>query len=477
MPRQDLTFLSIVIMMDFMSKRIRIVQSILLIICSILLIVSARIEDRKTTYVPLPESNDSVYNIGVLSSNPTHAVERHLEKGFVDALNDSFGEKHINVIYSRFDDGTNIEDACQALMKQSVDLIFTEGNAALEVASLTTLTHPIIATDVISIQRQLHIADANWDGTTGRNITGLSSLPNIADQLSLLIESTPDLKAVGLLYHPDDKDALYQNEILERYLDEADIPWKEYELRFSEEEPMPEEEDAMLETVVYPQRFVARSGKEGANIAMDIIGSEDVLDGIIEPESVRKAKTSAAWPLRRADLTSSPDQLRSSYQIVSEISSDTPAKDDPNTTSESISWEIALETALEECDALYLSSKSLLSDQVPAISEMAAKESVVTVGGDAIIGENTLVSTFHDPYDQGYRAGKIAYRILIDNEAISEINVSDRLNTPSYKLYQNTLAQKTEREFPKSFYEIDGFLSFFNYGVNTSRVNVSEDSK
>lgn len=61
-------------------------------------------------------------------------------------------------------------------------------------------------------------------------MTGISSKPNLEEQLSLLIEATPDLQSVGLLYNPEDTDGIYQNVLLEKYLDQAGIPWKEYAL-------------------------------------------------------------------------------------------------------------------------------------------------------------------------------------------------------------------------------------------------------
>ena len=43
-----------------------------------------------------------------------------------------------------------------------------------------------------------------------------------------MIEATKDLQTVGILFSPEDTDAIYQNEIFEAYLDQAGIPWKEY---------------------------------------------------------------------------------------------------------------------------------------------------------------------------------------------------------------------------------------------------------
>ena len=85
----------------------------------------------------------------------------------------------------------------------------------------------------MDFQTVLGIGGSDWDGKTGMNVTGISSLPDMEAVLSLLIEATPDLSTVGLLYTEGDTNALLQNHLLEAYMDEAGIAWKEYALPLS----------------------------------------------------------------------------------------------------------------------------------------------------------------------------------------------------------------------------------------------------
>ena len=110
-------------------------------------------------------------------------------------------------------------------------LIFTVGEDSLTAAAQTITDLPVVASNVMDFERILHIITPqgeDWDGTTGRNITGVSNLTSIPQQTSMLIETTKDLRAVGILYCTEDQNAVFQNEMLETYLDEAGIPWKEY---------------------------------------------------------------------------------------------------------------------------------------------------------------------------------------------------------------------------------------------------------
>ena len=110
--------------------------------------------------------------------------------------------------------------------------------------------------------------------------------------------------------------------------------------------------------------------------------------------------------------------------------------------------------AAAECSALYISAGSMLTDQIDVITSAATAAGKVTVGGDATLGQSTLVSMYADPYAQGYAAGKQVYRILVNGDDPGAIAIDDVATEDNVKLYNGNVAATLGLDFPKSFKEI-----------------------
>ena len=408
-------------------------------------------KDESTSYDPIPKEDPTIYSIRVCQDDSSDTAE-DITQGFTDALIDLFGQEHIDLEIRTADESAGVADICNGFVSEGAQLIFTNGEHSLTAASTATAETPIVASGIMDYQRALHIVteqDETWNRETGVNITGVSSLPSITDQLSMLIETTRDLKSVGILYSVDDANAIYQNELLESYLDEAGIPWKEYAIPTAAPADQPLTGGEGTENVITPSKTAAASGKEGPNTNVESFGESNLLSGINSPSSARTAKTSASWTpdLTPADLAPLPEGA-STADIVRYASA--------------------------ECSALYICSGSLLTDQAEAITSAAAP-GVVTVGGDAQLGQHTLVSMYTDPYAQGYEAGKLAYRILVNNEDPGAIKIVLQGAKDNIKLYNNALASSMGISFPKSFEEIHEFLETYVIGSGTERIERSEE--
>ena len=409
-------------------------------------------KEKKTSYDPLPKEDPTIYSIRVCLDNNSDSSSA-ITQGFTDALIDTFGQEHIQLNIKTADEMSSVNDICEDFVAEGAQLIFTNGEHSLTAASAATTKIPIVASGVMDFQRALHIVteqDREWDRLTGTNITGVSNLPSISDQLSMLIETTKNLKSVGILYLTDDTGAVYQNELLERFLDEAGIPWKEYALPSLDAalEGAASNSDAAGH-IITPSKIAAASGKEGPNTQVESFGESNLLSGINSPTSVRTPKTSASWT---ADLT--PADLP-------------PLAEDAQTTD-------IVRYASTECSALYISSQSLLAEQMETIAS-AVPAGIVTVGGDAKIGRHTLVSMYADPYAQGYEAGKLAYRILVGKEDPASIKIVMQGQKDNQKLYNGSLAASMGITFPKSFTEINEFLETYEIGSNTERIERTEE--
>lgn len=349
-------------------------------------------------------------------------------------------------------DSRSASEICTAFASDGAQLIFTVGEDSLTAAAQTITDLPVVASNVMDFERILHIITPqgeDWDGTTGRNITGVSNLTSIPQQTSMLIETTKDLRAVGILYCTEDQNAVFQNEMLETYLDEAGIPWKEYAIPSTSAADISSGGENPANVIV-PSRFSAASGKEGANTDVVTFGENSQSTGINSPASVRTPQISSNWS---DDLT--PEGLA-------------PLPEDA-------SAEQIAAYAAAECSALYISAGSMLTDQIDVITSAATAAGKVTVGGDATLGQSTLVSMYADPYAQGYAAGKQVYRILVNGDDPGAIAIDDVATEDNVKLYNGNVAATLGLDFPKSFKEIHEYLETYVIGSDTERIEPTEE--
>ena len=406
--------------------------------------------DDSSSYDPLPKEDTRTYDIRVCqddNSDTTNAITQ----GFTDALIDLFGQEHIHLDVQTAD-SRSASEICTAFASDVAQLIFTVGEDSLTAAAQTITDLPVVASNVMDFERILHIITPqgeDWDGTTGRNITGVSNLTSIPQQTSMLIETTKDLRAVGILYCTEDQNAVFQNEMLETYLDEAGIPWKEYAIPSTSAADISSGGENPANVIV-PSRFSAASGKEGANTDVVTFGENSQSTGINSPASVRTPQISSNWS---DDLT--PEGLA-------------PLPEDA-------SAEQIAAYAAAECSALYISAGSMLTAQIDVITSAATAAGKVTVGGDATLGQSTLVSMYADPYAQGYAAGKQVYRILVNGDDPGAIAIDDVATEDNVKLYNGNVAATLGLDFPKSFKEIHEYLETYVIGSDTERIEPTEE--
>ena len=408
------------------------------------------------------------YNISALLSDD-NTYNQILLQGFTDALTDYIGEEHFVISTSIASEESSGDEIAAEAIKSSPDMIFTAGKYTLTAATEATETIPIIATGIIDFKGTLRIASLNgktWDKTTGKNVTGVSSKPSIVDQVSLMIEATKDLETVGILFSPEDTDAIYQNEIFEAYLTQAGIPWKEY-LIPATTAAIEDTDIDQNSTALTPSKFVAFSAKEGMDNDVQALGENSIL-GLNSPSSTRVALVSDFWTGGKVG------HKQDAYDESDEISEEAPGEAASSYSDETIiSLEDRIKEACSECSAIYIPFGSMLTDQMSAIGQIAEDEDVVLVAGDTDIGQYSLVTLFSDPYDLGYSAGKKAVKVF-NGEDIGSIKIGSGGSDNSVKLYNGEIAEKFGLDFPKSFNEFSEFLGSYQYGSNTARYNTTK---
>ena len=461
--------------------------------------------DKKTNstvnYKKLSGKNDTVYRVALLASNNTTRALT-VQQGFRDALTDTLGEGHFELDIQVPDDtatfgalaskivnaGSSDEEAevtgDRTKKDTSYDLFAADGLAALTAAADSTTSLPIVGMDVLSYKDALHLTTDRWNDPTGRNVTGISNKVPLADYVSLVIEGTKNVRAVGLLYNPEDTDAITQNEVIEKYLTEAGIPWKEYELQATDTvKNAGAASYGSLATPIYPGKQVAPDSVTGPYPTPDVLGTDSDLQGLNDSISARAAKQSDNWiGGKYANTVNAHPELAGTESTATETTSTTPAA--TNLPNQEISSDPAealkaanstiIKTATDECSALVLAPNSQLGDQGALIASIANENHVTTIAGDAEFGEYATATLYLDPYAIGYAAGQQAYRILENHEDPSEMTLESAPGASAVKLYNQASVDALGLRFGKTFFEYRLYMAEHPSGSSTQRVNQEE---
>ncbi|MDD6380907.1 MAG: ABC transporter substrate binding protein [Lachnospiraceae bacterium] len=393
---------------------------------------------KSTSYRQPDDDDDTVYNVGIISENGN----TNLEQGFRDALEDTLGEKHVNIVTKQLSDG-DVNDTAAEMVQEKPSVILTESESAL--SSTYSLVKndddtSVISTNVQDILRasgaEKKDDDSDDDRTTGINVTGISSNPYVSDQLSELIEATPNIRSVGILYSPDDTDTVKVDRTLETFLTQAGIEYREY----------------ILPSKLY-KSLMTDGDDASSTTLLNSIRNSDETDPTVPLISENFAKRLHP-EYTDEELMEWEQKTRKSLALASDKK--------------------IINTAVRQNDALYIAGGSLDS-KISSIATAAKKARVATFGGDQKTGQQTLVTLWSDPYDTGYQAGKMAYQILANGQKASDMQVLYRTRSSFVKLYNKSYADALGLTFGKSFHEYSEYMKDYTPGSNTTRVEETDE--
>lgn len=395
------------------------------------------------------------YKIGIYDSLRTKKSADMIE-GFKASLNDLAARKAFEFEFEA------VPYHNPSFNDKDFSLILTVGKAALAVAGFFSGDIPIVSCGIVNFQ-ELGLSSTETPDPPypfkdhGEKVTGISSLPNMEMALSVIIESVASSPSVALVYATEDSDSIYQNTLLEKYMDEAGIPWKEYEITLPETVTDPEadeddENDQEAESSTsggtYSTSLIRmESSKEGTDYNAEPIGETGLLSGINEPESARIPRISSLH-------VNAADGVGETF--VSESS------EDLATLAETIS---------KTSNVIFISSGSLLKPNLSDLTIPASNLGVRTVGGDEIVGIDSLLSLFTDPYDQGYRAGVQAYDIVVEDISPADIPIEYISGGMTLKLCTPEIALPMGLMYSKSFFSIHNILDYYVPGQMTPRLS------
>ncbi|MBQ2089112.1 MAG: hypothetical protein II472_02690, partial [Lachnospiraceae bacterium] len=228
--------------------------------------------EKEVKYNPIKEEDDTVYTIYVMQDNDSDYYNDVLQ-GYKDALNDLFGDKHVEIKHSVSNEFISVDQIAEAYAVSKPQLVFANGPQSVTAIAAAEQTTPIVGAGVINFQDELsriqakrdnllnsvatnitledetddaqstednqadaidndssdnqsgqtddtssadsnaetdNTSDSNaeaqsaLDGTTKINLCGVSSLSDLESELSLIIECTPTLYSVGIIYPEGD---------------------------------------------------------------------------------------------------------------------------------------------------------------------------------------------------------------------------------------------------------------------------------
>lgn len=172
------------------------------------------------------------YHIGVCQLTEHDALDE-ATKGFCDALRAELGKDiviDIQVADETFEGCKVITDKFVA---DGVDLIMANATPALQAATESTGTIPVVATSITDYSTALGIR--KWSGITGINATGTSDLAPISQQAEIIYEIVPNAEKIGIFYCVAESNSVYQAETMGKELESRGAEYAFYSVKNADE--------------------------------------------------------------------------------------------------------------------------------------------------------------------------------------------------------------------------------------------------
>ena len=174
-------------------------------------------------------SEEKTFNIGVCQL-VTHEALDAATRGFVETLQAELGDRVNIEVKNAAGEPATCSTIANDFVSKNVDLIMANATPALQAASQSTDSIPVLGTSITEYGVALDID--NFDGTTGFNVSGTSDLAPLETQAQMLVDVFPNVEKVGLLYCSAEANSKYQVEVVANKLHEFNIQTEE--IKFSD---------------------------------------------------------------------------------------------------------------------------------------------------------------------------------------------------------------------------------------------------
>ena len=132
-------------------------------------------------------------------------IDGMAKRGFKDGVTVKFDKQNAQA------DQSNLHNIATRFVSNKDKLIFAIATPAAQSVASVTKEIPIVATAVTNFE-VARLVKSNK--APGGNVTGVSDINPVADQLALLLKLTPGAKAVGTIYNSSEINSAYQIELL-----------------------------------------------------------------------------------------------------------------------------------------------------------------------------------------------------------------------------------------------------------------------
>jgi len=157
------------------------------------------------------------YTVGVCQLVQHEALDAATQ-GFEDALTEKLGADNVTFDEQNAQgDSATCSTIVNSFVASNVDLIMANATPPLQAAAAGTTTIPVLGTSVTDYATALDIQ--NWNGLTGRNISGTSDLAPLSEQAAMLNELFPEAVNVGVLYCSAEANSQYQADVIKAELE------------------------------------------------------------------------------------------------------------------------------------------------------------------------------------------------------------------------------------------------------------------
>ena len=163
----------------------------------------------------------TTYKIGVLQFTQ-HAALDKANEGFIAALDDSGISYEVDQ-----QNASNDQPTCQTIAEKLVndgnDLIYAIATPAAQAVAGLTKDIPVVISAVTDPAESGLVADNN---APGGNVTGVSDLTPIKEQIDLLKQLIPDAQTIGVLYCSAESNSAIQAEMTREACEALGIKYK-----------------------------------------------------------------------------------------------------------------------------------------------------------------------------------------------------------------------------------------------------------
>lgn len=172
------------------------------------------------------------YTIGIIQLVEHPALDAATE-GFKAAVTEKLGADKVEFVYQNAqNDVNNCTTIVGKFVSDKVDLIMANATPAVQAAASATGDIPVIGTSVTDYQ-VAGVVDSSEK--PGRNVTGVSDLAPIDQQVELLTALCPEAKTAGIVYCSSEPNSIYQAEQAQKQLEAAGLAVKVYTVADSNE--------------------------------------------------------------------------------------------------------------------------------------------------------------------------------------------------------------------------------------------------